>query len=316
MTQKEQSIAILGTQNPVGRAILSELERQGTPAYLIHPLDLHQDSGAKIPYQNHTLISSALDLFDLTEPHILFLCEPRIFERYPHHFLHNENWLIDCTGRIEKACCIIPEINGNKIPKLSHKALCAPNSASIALARCLRPLHNAFSLVQTQAVAILGAWYPQPNLVRTLEQQTRHYFTQTPLPQPEAYPPLAFNLIPNFFKSLMNVITRELNCFLPVPVLLDTCFAPVVRGGVFFIRAQTKKRLTEKKIRALFGENTACRFLDSDMPIGTHDLLAEDKLFIQDLQVQDNVVTFWLMQDPLQTGFIQNAVQILPLLQK
>jgi len=316
MKKKEYTIAVLGTQNPIGKAILAELDRQNYPAELIHPLDLHQESGAEIPYHNQTLTSSALDLFDLTQPHILFLCEPRIFERYPHHFLHGKNWLIDCTGKLQKAACIVPELNGQNIRCLHHKYLCAPNSASIALARVLLPLHQKYGVVHARSIAILGAWYPHPNMVDALILQTRHCFTQTPVLQTNTYPSLAFNLIPDFFKTLVPLVTRQLKCFLDSPVQIHTCFAPVLRGGTFFVRVKLNNKPHLNGIKALFGQHSFCQLLTSDYPIGTHDLQTEDKLFIQNVEISKNVVTFWLMQDPLQTGFIQNAVQILTLLQK
>ncbi|MBQ3696240.1 MAG: hypothetical protein II938_04685 [Alphaproteobacteria bacterium] len=312
--KKEYTIAVLGTQNAVGQAILAELERQNYPVELIHPLDLHQESGAIISYKSQTLSSSALDLFDLNQPHILFLCEPRIFERYPHHFLHAKNWLIDCTGQIQKAACIIPELNGNNIHCVKHKCLCAPNSSTIALARVLKPLHEKYTLISAQATAILGAWYTQPNLIDPLIQQTRHYFTQTPISQSNTYPSLAFNLIPDFFKNLTPLIQHQLKCFIPTPVQIHTCFAPVLRGGTFFVQVTLERTPHINGIQALFQDKSFCRLITSKQPIGTHDLLAEDKLFIQDIQIHKNTLSFWLIQDPLQTGFIQNAVQILSLL--
>jgi len=316
MKQKNYTIAVLGTKTPVGKEILAELDRQNYPPELIQPLDLHQEAGNTIAYHNQLLVSSALDLFDLTQPHILFLCEPRIFERYPHHFLHGKNWLIDCTGKIQKAACIIPELNGNTLRCLRHKCLCAPNSAAIALARCLKPIHEKYHLIQAQATAILGAWYAQPTLVEPLIQQTRHCFAQTPVAQANIYPMLAFNLIPDFFKDITPLIYHQLKCFLPSPIQLHTCFAPVLRGGAFFIQALLQNIPHMNGVRSLFQQKSFCRVLDSAQPIGTHDLLAEDKLYIQNIDINKNTVSFWLIQDPLQTGFIQNAVQILSLLIK
>ena len=314
--KKNYTIAVLGTKNSVGKEILAELERQNYPADLIQPLDLHQEAGGNIPYHNQVLVSSALDLFDLTKPHILFLCEPRIFERYPHHFLHGKNWLIDCTGKIQKAACIIPELNGNTLRCLRHKCLCAPNSATIALARCLKPLHEKYHLISAQTTAILGAWYAQPNLVESLIQQTRHCFTQTPVSQTHIYPMLAFNLIPNFFKESLPLITHQLKCFLPSSIQIHSCFAPVLRGGAFFVQTELQRLPHLNGFQSLFKEKSFCQLLDSTQPIGTHDLLAEDKLYIQNVEIHKNNISFWLMQDPLQTGFIQNAVQILSLIVK
>lgn len=314
--QKDYNIAVLGTQNPIGKAILAELDRQNYAFDLVHPLDLHQEAGASIPYQNQILSSSALDLFDLTQPHILFLCDPRIFDRYPHHFLHGKNWLIDCTGKLQKAACIIPELNGHNIHCVKHKCLCAPNSAAIALARALKPIHEKYTLLSTQVIAILGAWYAQPNLVEPLIQQTRHCFTQTPISLPNTYPTLAFNLIPDFFKEQVSLIQHQLKCFLPSTIQIDTCFAPVLRGGAFFVQSKLATIPHINGFRSLFCKKSFCRLLDSKDPIGTHDLQAEDKLFIQGLKIHKDTISFWLMQDPLQTGFIQNAVHILSLLIK
>ncbi len=316
MKQKNYTVAVLGTTNSIGKEILAELDRQNYPSSLIQPLDLHQEAGSVVSYHNQTLVSSALDLFDLTKPHILFLCEPRIFERYPHHFLHGKNWLIDCTGKIQKAACIIPELNGDNLHCLRHRCLCAPHSAVIALARALKPIHQKYHLISAQATAILGAWYTRPNLVEQLIQQTRHCFTQTPISQANSYPMLAFNLIPDFFKDIVPLIMHQLKCFLPSPVQLHTCFAPVLRGGAFFIQIKLQHTPRMNGIQSLFRKKSFCQLLDSTQPIGTHDLLTEDKLYIQNIEIHQNMVSFWLIQDPLQTGFIQNAVQILPLLLK
>ncbi len=316
MKQKKYTIAVLGTKTPVGKEILAELDRQNYPIEQIQPLDLHQEAGSPISYQNQVIISSALDLFDLTQPHILFLCDSRIFERYPHHFLHGKNWLIDCTGKIQKAACIIPELNGKNIGCLRTKCLCAPHSAAIAIARCLKPIHEKYHLISAQTTAVLGAWYAQPNLVDPLLQQTRHCFAQTPITKENIYPMLAFNLIPDFFKDISPLIYHQLKCFLPSPIQLHTCFAPVLRGGTFFVQAILEQTPHINGIRSLFQQKSFCQLLDSSQPIGTHDLLAEDKLYIQNIEIYKNTVSFWLMQDPLQTGFISNAVQILSLLIK
>lgn len=313
--KNDYTIAVLGTQNPVGKAILAELDRQNYPISLIQPLDLHQEAGAPILYHGQTLTSSALDLFDLVKPHILFLCEPLIFERYPHHFLHGKNWLIDCTGKLQKAACIVPDLNGQNIHCLRHKCLCAPNSATIALARALLPIHQKYTLLHANCTAILGAWYPQPNLAETLIQQTRHCFTQTPLTQ-ATYPSFAFNLIPDYFHHLVPLLQHQMTCFLPTPVQIYTCFAPVIRGGVFFVQATVDKTPHLNGLKSLFGARSFCQLLNSNQPIGTHDLMAEEKIFIQGIQTDKNTLHFWLMQDPLQTGFIQNALQILSLLIK
>ena len=315
MKKKDYTIAVLGTQNAVGKAILAELAVQGYPADLIRPLDLHQESGVSLTYQDQTITSSALDLFDLMQPHVLFLCEPRIFERYPHHFLHGKNWIIDCTGRLKKATCIIPALNGSKIHRLRHKCLCAPNSATIALANALWPLHKKYGLNDAEVAAFIGAWYQDPNYAEQLIRQTRHFFTQTPT-EPEQYPSLAFNLIPDFFRNLTLLIPEQLGCLGLKSIRVHTCFAPVIRGGVFYVQAVLHSTPHLNGIRPLYGSDCPCQILESESPLGTHDLISEEKMFIQDIQIRQNTISFWLMQDPLQTGFVQNAVAILALLIK
>lgn len=311
---KDYTVAVLGTQNAVGQAILAELELQNYPIELVHPLDLHQESGGHILYQNQLLTSFALDLFDMTQPHILFLCEPRIFERYPHHFLHGKNWIIDCTGRLHKAPCIIPSLNPQNILCAGHKCLCAPNSATIALASVLHPLYEKYGVASAEATAILGAWYPQPNLADKLIYQTRQCFAQTS--SVSFSPTLAFNLIPEFFHKLIPLIQHQLHCFVSCPVQIHSCFAPVLRGGVFFVQIVLHKTARLSGIRAIFQNNSLCQILETPQTIGTHDLVVEDKLYLQNLTLSHNKLSFWLMQDPVQSGFIQNAVKIMTLLQK
>ena len=151
----------------------------------------------------------------------------------------------------------------------------------------------------------------------TLIQQTRHCFTQTPLIQTAGtYPLFAFNLIPNYFQNLVPLIQHQLKCFLESPVQIHTCFAPVIRGGAFFVQATLEKNPHLNGLQNLFDTHSFCQLFTSNHPIGTHDLQTEEKVFIQNVTIHKNTLTFWLMQDPLQTGFIQNAVQILSLLMK
>ena len=82
------------------------------------------------------------------------------------------------------------------------------------------------------------------------------------------------------------------------------------------MRAKVMKQPHSNGVRSLYSSSSLCQLLDSKMPIGTHDLLAEDKIFIQNIEVHKHSICFWLMQDPLQTGFIQNAVKIVNLLTK
>ena len=130
------------------------------------------------------------------------------------------------------------------------------------------------------------------------------------------YPFFAFNLIPDYFQSLVPLIRHQLKCFLPSSVQIHTCFAPVIRGGAFFVQAKLEKNPRLTGLCSLFGTHSFCQILDSNQPIGTHDLQAEDKVFMQNICIHKNTLSFWLMQDPIQTGFIQNAVQILSLLIK
>ena len=316
MKQKKYTISVLGTQNPIGQALLAELDRQNYPPLQIRLLDLHQEAGASFSYRGQTLVSSALDLFDLTQPHILFLCEPKIFDRYPHHFLHGKNWLIDCTGRIAKASCIIPELNAKQSKYFRRKCLCAPHSAVIALAQALVPLDRFYHLIHINSVAIMGSWYYQIQTPNDLITQTRHFFTQTPTKQIAYNPIFAFNLIPNLFKESVPIITRQMKCFISAPFEIATCFAPVIRGAAFYVQATFNKQPQLNKMLQLYEDIGVCHLVLDEKDISTHDILTEDKIFIEGLHFHHNTLSFWVIQDFLQTGAIQNAVRILGLLTK
>ena len=85
----------------------------------------------------------------------------------------------------------------------------------------------------------------------------------------------------------------------------------MIRGGAFYVQATLEKTPHMRGLRTLFGTHGFCQMLESNQPIGTHDLQTEDKVFLKRIQIEKNTLRFWLIQDPLQTGFIQNAVQIL-----
>ncbi len=314
MQQKNYTIGVLGTQNPIGQALLAELDRQNYPADHIYPLDLHQEAGKSFYYKGQTLTSAALDLFDLAHPYILFLCDPRIFDRYPHHLLHGKNWLIDCTGKIDQAKCIIPDLNVHTSRSLRTKCLCAPQSAAIAMAQALVPLDRQYNLITAEVMGIMGAWYYNSQAPERLIQETRCFFTQNSFQSDS--PTLAFNLIPDYFQGITSLITHQMKCFSRATIRFKTCFAPSVRGGIFYVRACFQKSPRFSKIADIYNQVGMCHLVTNNDLISTQDLLAEEKIFIQNLSLRKNELHFWILQDYLQTGAIQNAVRILTLLMK
>jgi len=314
MRQKTYIISVLGTQNPIGQALLAELERQNYPADRILPLDLHQEAGKSFYYKGQTLTSAALDLFDLTQPHILFLCDARIFDRYPHHLSCGKNWLIDCTGKIQKAKCIIPNLNVCQSQTLRTKCLCAPQSAAIAMAQALVPLDKHYSLITADVMGIMGAWYYNSHTPEVLIKQTRNFFTQNA--DVSDLPLFAFNLIPDFFEATTPLILHQMKCFLQAPIRFKACFAPSIRGGIFFVRALFRKRPCLKKISDIYDRIGMCCLVANKDRLSTQDLLAEEQIFVQNMSLHKNELCFWILQDYLQTGAIQNAVRILTLLTK
>ena len=223
-----QKIVIIGPRTNIGQCVLGQLARHNIPVTLICPLDIHQEAGKIVSYNNHQLLTQALDSFNFNAHHIIFVCDKKIIPLLQRHKRNRHNWWIDCTHSVTEAVCVIPSIN-KEVLKSHPKWLCNPCSNVIALTHIVMPILHTYKVQSMQLVLLMGTVFQGQEATDIMMNQTRHYLTQTPLQAQKKLPPLGFNLIPDYFKNFADIMVRQLHCFMDLPIMARTCFVPVVR---------------------------------------------------------------------------------------
>ena len=313
--QNLQKIVIIGPRTNTGQCILEQLARHNIPVTLIYPLDIHQEAGKIISYNNHKLLTQALDSFDFKARHIIFVCDKKIIPLLQRHKRNCHNWWIDCTHSIADAVCVIPSIN-KEVLKLHPKWICNPCSNVIALTHILNPILHAYDVQSVQLVLLMGTLFQGQDATDTMMKQTRHYLTQTPFKNQKKYPQFAFNLIPDYFKNFAQIMVRQLHCFTSLPIIARTCFVPVVRGNCIHVQLELSKNYALSRLIKKWNDIPYVHVLQQEQLIGLSELIFEEKIFIIQPIIQDKILSFWCLQDVLQQGIGTNATLLALCIQK
>jgi len=303
---REVKIILLGVQTTIAQTILGQLEAHHYPPEKILLMDHHQNTPEKSFYMGEEKNVLPVDLFSEKAPYIVLLCDKKIPLSYPKKNIPKRARVIDCTGVITKAPCLIPGIN-----QISSKTrlICAPSSLTVLLAHTLFPLKK--HLQDIQIVALIGTSFLGQESAQKLRQQTRAVFTKKAPPYDLKVPPLAFNLIPEIIPWEKEICPHQLKCITGLSPLFFHCFAPIFRGFSVHICGKTKQPLNLKKI---FQDNPFIALLEETAPdfiMSSAATLSETKVYIHHILQKNNTLSFWLTGDDLQSGMALNVIQIL-----
>lgn len=308
---KETKIIVLGVQTTIAQTILGQLEAHHYPFEKIILMDHHQKSPAKTFYMGEEKNIFPVDLFAEKAPYIALLCDKQIPLSYPKKKIPKHARVIDCTGVLSKAPCLIPGINS---VDLKSPIICAPTSLSVLLSQTLFPLKKY--LENFQIVALIGTSFLGQESAQKLRQQTQAAFTQLPLQNDLNLPPLAFNLIPEIIPYDKEICPQQLKCITKIKPLFAHCFTPIFRGFSLHICANIKRPVQLKKI---FKNNAFVALLDETAPdfiMSSAATLSETKVYIHHIFQTKKTLSFWLTGDDLQSGMALNVIQILSVLEK
>ena len=313
---RPKKIAIIGPRTTIGRCILGQLAQNNLPVTCICPLDIHQDAGQSVYYGTHRLLTQPIDSFDFKKRHIIFVCDKKIVPLLAHKTKKSFHYWIDCTHSVKDALCIIPSINGSVLNSACPKWICNPSSPVIALTHILCPILKSFNTQTISLTLLMGTVFEGQELSDSLFLQTRHFLTQTPLSKTHQTCNFAFNLIPDYFSDLAEIITHQMKCFISVPVTVRSCFVPVIRGSCIYVQLFFQKNYDAQRILKKLNALPHVRIIYSKQNIGLCDIATEDQIFIIHPVVQQKILSFWCLHDAIQQGLGINAVQLAKMLMK
>lgn len=237
-----------------------------------------------------------------------------------------------CFRYDPKVPLIIPEINPKDAFK-HHGIIANPNCTTAIAAIPLFEIEKHFGLKKViistyQAVSGAGK-----AAMEELEEQTKSYCKNKPLKVENFQHQILFNLIPhidkfqenNYTKEEMKVVWETRKIF-SRPNILISCTAvrvPILRAHSESIVVETKKKITPKKIRAIFKKTSGIKIVDNPkknsypMPLfASFDFSVHVGRIRQSLIFGDYGLEFFVSGDQLLKGAALNAVQIAELLIK
>ena len=229
---------------------------------------------------------------------------------YPHKKSHKHTWLIDCTGYLSEAPCIVPAFNENKIANVKNHILCAPMSMSVILSHVLSDL-IPYQLLKVESVALIGTSFLGGEAAKNLREQTRSVYTQIPVELSPNKPPLAFNLIPQIQTPQPLTCRCQIQNILNLDIDFHHCFVPVFRGFCLFISCHLKHKIPH--LDFLWQNNSFVRIMNkkNSFILSCAATLSETKVFIMDIQYSEKNLSFWVVGDDIQTGMTLNTIHII-----
>lgn len=310
--KKNYKFVIIGSKEYLARHLISLLLEKGIHPANIIPLDLHQYKEEAFIIKNEIFKIEALDEFDFNQKCIIFLCRASLLPKEKG----KSNYLIDCTGILEKAPCIIPFLNKEKIFTARHKILCNPTSIAITLALTLTRLKRCGGIKNACVMALLSTSEFGNKFSKELWDQTRSFYTQEELNLSDLDYKIAFNVIPEISEKLTSRSIEQIKCLTQIPIYLTTALVPVFEGHCFFLYWVFDHKSSFNQIKACFNDNPLIEFLDETKTHTTAtpiDTFLESKLYISDLKENKNLkntYSCWIVANNLRFGKALNAVNI------
>lgn len=313
--KKNYKMVIIGSREYLARHLISLLLEKGIAPENIIPLDLRQYNKEQLIIKGKIFTIRPLDEFHFNGKCIVFLCKANVVFDHKRKELKKESYLIDCTGLLKKAPCIIPSLNKDKIFSCPDRMLCNPTSLAIILTVVLSALKKEAPLKNANATVLLSTSEFGRKMSKALWDQTRAFYTQEELTLSDMDYKIAFNIIVNISEKLTERSAQQIHCLAGVPVFLSTALVPVFEGHCFHLQITFQHQISLSKITQLLRQNPMIDVLDTppDLTITPIDTFLKNKLYIIHLQKNNcmkNTYSCWIIGNNLSFGTALNAVQI------
>ena len=197
-------IAVIGATGNFGREVLTVLADRGVPVADVVALASGKSMGGTVSYgEDDDVAIRTLDGYTFEGIDIaVFAAGSEVSKRAAATAVKAGAVVIDASpaSRLEPGVpLIVPILNRDSIVGFSKKRILAsPGAATIALARIIGPLHNAFSVKRAVVTSLYSASSLGRDAMDELFTQTRGIFVnEPPAGTQKQYPKqIAFNVIP------------------------------------------------------------------------------------------------------------------------
>jgi aspartate-semialdehyde dehydrogenase len=335
MQKPTYSVAVIGATGLVGREIIATLEQRAFPLGELRLYASLRSAGEEVSCGALTTSVALLDRARLEGTDIVFLAAgEQVSAEWLARATDAGAVAIDTsqlfTGDPEVPV-VVPEVNAADIADyVTRSVITSPDSAAIALAVALRPLHESARVLRIVATTFEPVSRLGRAGIEELQQQTVELINGRSIDEPTVFPRrIAFNVIPHAGEILAGgIASDEQQTITTLRRVLDAPELPVsvtrVRVPLFYgtglaVNVETEARVTAAQARELLRTAPGVLLRD-DAAAGDYptpaDVVDEDATLVGRIREDEamNVLDLWLAIDNVRKGSAVNAVQIAELL--
>ena len=327
---QSRKFIIVGATGRVGREMLKVLGEFKVPAENVGAAASERSEGTKLDYLGSKIEVQNLSNVDFSKYDIgLFSAGGSVSEIYAPKAANQGCVVIDNTSffRMHNDIpLIVPEINFEDLKRYNSKIISNPNCSTIQMVMALKPLHDAFGLIEVVASTYQAVSGAGQKGVDELMEQTEQIINGNPIHPHHFKRQIAFNLIPQIDSFTDSLYTKEelkmMNetkkiLGLPDINITATCVrVPVIVGHAVDVFAKFEKSVDLKTAKDCLNNFEGITVIDDPdnfefaTPIDTE---SKNDVFVSRLRKHptiDNALHFWCVADNVRKGAALNAVQI------
>ena len=307
-------IAVVGAATGQGQRILQALADQGVPSERVMALDYGKYENMQVPYGRRNIRIRNMMTADLGRIRVVLLCLSSVLTAYVEDIIRAGAVVIDCTGIVAKGPCALITRNQVFIP--SRNPILNPTDLTVALARVLGPIHQAFPVRSAEITALLSAGIFGEAARQALQIQSQ-YIRKT---DGEIGGPFrlkqAFNLIVEADPYLARQTTEQIKGLFGFSAVVYTCLTPVFFGEAYAVTVTTREMCSADQMRQVLAGAEGCRLLSdepAEFPPTGEDCADSDLVLLSRLRAvpfRDRTWHLWALCNSKRCGSADQAARL------
>lgn len=282
-------IALLGPATLVGEKLLELLEEAPLEVSELALFESEDQAGRSLMFRGHAQRTRALGELDGAWPELIFVCETELSSELAELLVAAPARVIDLypqrygEGRV---FLTIPDLNGDELASLDpDRIIGIPNSATIAAALALAPLHSSCQILKANLMVLSPVSSAGRAGIEALASETARLLNGRDIETGHFGQQIAFNLIPQAGTLLDSGYTDiEAAVLSELPLMLgdeglelevSAVQVPVFYGDMVVVQAETRQVLDLEAVQQLMDKAPG---VSLDLPGGRASSLARDAI--------------------------------------
>jgi len=258
-------IALLGPATLVGEKLLELLEDASLEVSELALFEPEEQAGRSLMFRGHAHRTRALGELDASWPQLIFVCEEELSPALLELLASTSARVIDLyPQRYEggRVFLTIPDLNGDELASLDPgRIIGIPNSATIAAALALAPLHQSCQILKANLTVLSPVSSAGRAGIEALASETARLLNGRDIETGHFGQQIAFNLIPQAGTLLDSGYTDiEAAVLVELPQVLgdeglelevSAVRVPVFYGDMVVVQAETRQALDPEAVQQL-----------------------------------------------------------------